>query len=124
MTGGRILHHLEQRLPNRTNTILLGGFMAEGTRGRALENGARTLRMHGRDVQVKAVVVKHTGLSCHADRGELLRWLAPLPAPRRTFVTHGEKESALAFADELRQRRGWDAYVPRLGESVVLELPA
>ena len=124
MTGGRILHHLQQRLPNPANTVLLGGFMAEGTRGRTLENGARTLRMHGRDIPVKAYIAKHTGLSCHADRGELLRWLAPLPAPRRTFVTHGEKASALAFANELRTRRGWEAHVPQLGETVILEWPA
>jgi metallo-beta-lactamase family protein len=123
MTAGRILHHLEQRLPKANNTVLLGGFMAEGTRGRTLEDGAKWLRIHGHDVPVKATVVKNSGLSCHADRGELLRWLTPLPAPRRVFVTHGEKASATAFAGELRTRRGWDAYVPHLGESVELEMP-
>jgi len=121
MTGGRILYHLEQRLPEPRNTVLLGGFMAAGTRGRALEEGAKTLRIHGRDVLVRAVVEKHSGLSCHADRGELLRWLAPLPAPRRVFVTHGEKQSAVAFAGELSSTRGWDVHVPRLGETVELE---
>ncbi len=94
MTGGRILFHLEQRLPDPRNTILLGGFMAAGTRGRALEEGAERLRIHGRDVHVKATIVKNSGLSGHADRRELLRWLSPLAAPRRTFVTHGEKSSA------------------------------
>ena len=124
MTGGRILYHLQQRLPDPRHTILLGGFMAEGTRGRLLEDGAKYLKIHGRDVPVRAAVVKHSGLSCHAGHSELLRWLEPLPAPRRVFITHGEKQSAHAFADELRTRRGWDTYVPRLGETVALEMPA
>ena len=121
MTGGRILFHLEQRLPDPRNTILLGGFMAAGTRGRALEDGAKTMRIHGRDVHVKATIAKNSGLSGHADRRELLRWLSPLAAPRRTFVTHGEKASATAFADLLRERRGWNTHVPQLGETVELE---
>ncbi|MBI2825415.1 MAG: MBL fold metallo-hydrolase [Planctomycetia bacterium] len=124
MTGGRILHHLEQRLPGARNTVLLGGFMAEGTRGRTLEDGAAKLRLYGRDVPVRAAIVKNSGLSCHADRGELERWLAPLPAPRRTFITHGEKASAMAFAERLRSGRGWDTWVPRLGQTVALEAPA
>ncbi|HEY4308474.1 MAG TPA: MBL fold metallo-hydrolase [Pirellulales bacterium] len=121
MTGGRILFHLEQRLPDPRNTILLGGFMAAGSRGRALEEGATTLRIHGRDVRVMARVVKNSGLSGHADRQELLRWLSPLPPPRRTFVTHGEKASAMAFSRLLRELKGWNSYVPHLGESVELE---
>lgn len=120
MTGGRILFHLEQRLPDPKNTILLGGFMAAGTRGRALEDGAPTLRIHGRDVRVMANIVKNSSLSGHADRQELLRWLSPLAAPRRTFITHGEKASALAFAELLRERKGWNTHVPHLGESVEL----
>lgn len=121
MTGGRILHHLKQRLPDGRNTVLLGGFMAEGTRGRKLQDGARFLRMHGGDVQVRAAVATIPGLSGHADRDELLRWLAPLDKPRRAYITHGEKQSALAFAATLREQRGWEVHVPRLGETVLLE---
>jgi metallo-beta-lactamase family protein len=53
-----------------------------------------------------------------------LRWLKPLPTPRRVFLTHGEKPSATALSEELRSSRGWECHVPRLGESVELELPA
>ncbi len=80
MTGGRILHHLRQRLPDKRNTIVLGGFMAAGTRGRALQEGATTLRMFGSDVPVRAAVVEMSGLSAHAGHSELLRWLKPLAA--------------------------------------------
>ncbi|MBX3415231.1 MAG: MBL fold metallo-hydrolase [Pirellulales bacterium] len=121
MIGGRILHHLKRRLPDSRNTILLGGFMAAGTRGRALQEGARSIRMHGLDVPVRAAVVQLSGLSGHAGHDELLRWLAPLAAPRRAFITHGELAGAKALAAELHETRGWNTHVPRLGESVELE---
>ncbi len=94
MTGGRILHHLRQRLPEARNTIVLGGFMAAGTRGRALQEGARSLRIFGRDVPVRAAVVAMPALSGHADRAELRRWVEPLAPPLQTFLTHGELASA------------------------------
>jgi metallo-beta-lactamase family protein len=118
LVGGRILHHLEQRLGDPRNTILLGGYMAEGTRGRALQNGAATLRLHGRDVPVRAAVVPISSLSGHADRGELLRWLSKLPAPRQVFLTHGEKSAAVALAEQMQIRLGWQATVPQLGQRV------
>jgi len=121
MTGGRILHHLRQRLPHEENTILLGGFMAAGTRGRKLQQGAETLRMHGREIPVRAHVEELSGLSGHADRDELLGWLADLPAPRRVFLTHGEPESLTAFAAALRVEKNWSVQIPKLGESVELE---
>jgi metallo-beta-lactamase family protein len=121
MTGGRILHHLKFRLPEERNTILAGGFMAAGTRGRALQEGHRTIKIHGREVPVRAAVASLSGLSGHADRSELLRWLEPLPPPRRTFFTHGEKPSATALAQHLAGTRGWNTHVPRMGESVELE---
>jgi metallo-beta-lactamase family protein len=120
MTGGRILHHLEQRAGDPKNTIMLGGFMAEGTRGRALQDGATTLRVYDHDVTVRASVVEIPALSGHADRTELQRWLAPLPPPRQAFLTHGELPSATAFAATLATARGWKTLVPHLGQTVEL----
>lgn len=120
MVGGRILHHLRQRLPDPKNTIVIGGFQAEGTRGRALQEGTRTMRIHGQDIPVRAVVVEMTELSGHADRSELLHWLQPLPSPKKVFLTHGELQSAHAFADRLRQERSWDCIVPKMGETFEL----
>ncbi len=120
MTGGRILHHLRRRLPEAKNTIVLGGFMAAGTRGRALQEGARTLRIFGRNVPVRAAVVGISALSAHADRTELLRWLDLPQAPRQTFVTHGELHGARAFAQQLQRERGWNTLVPRMGQRVEL----
>lgn len=120
MTGGRILHHLRQRLPDARNTIVLGGFMAAGTRGRALQDGARSLRIFGVDVPVRAAVVEMSGLSGHAGHSELRRWLEPLQPPRQVFLTHGELASATSLADELRRQRGWNAIVPKMGQTVEL----
>ena len=121
MTGGRILHHLEQRLPDPKNTVVLGGYQAEGTRGRALQNGANRLSVYGRDVTVRAAVAEMSALSGHAGHDELLRWLKDLPAPKKVFITHGELSTATHFADELRTTKGWNVEVPKMGECVELE---
>ncbi len=120
MTGGRILHHLEQRLPQERNTIVLAGFMAEGTRGRALADGAKYLRIYGHDVPVRAAVASISALSGHAGHRELIRWLEPLGDPRQAFFTHGELPAATALAQELRTTRGWNTTVPKRGESFEL----
>jgi metallo-beta-lactamase family protein len=120
MTGGRIVHHLRQRLRSSRNTIVLGGFMAAGTRGRALADGVTFLRMHGQDVPVRAAVESVPGLSGHADRSGLLRWLNPLKPPKRVCLVHGEPKSADALAQTLRDERGWTVETPNLGESLEL----
>jgi metallo-beta-lactamase family protein len=117
MIGGRIVHHLKQRLPDARNTIVLGGFMAVGTRGRLLEDGARWIRMHGQDVPVRAAVEKIPGLSGHADRSDLLRWLRPLPKPSGIFLVHGEPDSSAALGQALRDERDWTIHLPKLGEA-------
>jgi len=121
MTGGRILHHLRQRLPHPRNTIVLGGYMAPGTRGRMLADGVKRMRMHGGEVPVRAAIERMSALSGHADHSELMDWLSQLPAPKQTFMTHGEIPNALALAEALRRDRGWNVTVPRMGETFALE---
>ncbi len=122
MTGGRIVHHLQQRLPDPKNTIVIGGFQAIGTRGRMIEDGAPFIRMFGRDVPVRAAVEKVPGLSGHADHADLLRWLGELPKPpRRTFLTHGEPDAMDALAAELRATQGWDIATPEHGSTAQLD---
>jgi metallo-beta-lactamase family protein len=117
MTGGRIVHHLKHRLPSPANTVVLGGYMAVGTRGRFLQDGAHYLRMHGQEVPVRAAVEKVPGLSGHADRSDLLRWLKPFAKPKRAFLVHGEVESAEALGRTLENDRGWNVTIPDLGDS-------
>jgi metallo-beta-lactamase family protein len=117
MDAGRIVHHLKFRLPSERNTIVIGGYMAPGSRGRLLQEGAKYLRMHGQQVEVRAAVEKVPGLSGHADRSHLLRWLAPLARPKHTFLVHCEPQPGEALAATLREQRGWDVSLPAMGES-------
>jgi metallo-beta-lactamase family protein len=120
-TGGRILHHLKLRLPDPRTTVLLVGFQSIGTRGRALQEGAPTIRIHGQSVPVRAKVATIDGLSAHADREEILRWLSGFRhPPAQTYIVHGEPQPAQSLADTLRTRLGWNAQVGRDRETVPL----
>jgi len=120
-TGGRVLHHLRQRLPDRRTTVLLVGYQAEGTRGRRLQNGEKTVRIFGEDVPVRATVEVVHGLSAHADADGLMRWLRTASRPpRRVFVVHGEPGPAQALARRIGTDLRWDAVVPAYRDRVEL----
>lgn len=120
-TAGRIVHHLKHRLPDKRTTVLLAGFQAAGTRGRALQQGAATLRMHGQDVPVRAKVETLDGLSAHADRREILRWLRGfVEPPQQTYIVHGEAEAADVLQETIATELGWDAVVARDLQTVSL----
>ena len=117
MTAGRVIHHLIQRLPHHENLILLSGYQAAGTRGRALQDGAKSLRMHGREVRVNASHTTIHGLSAHADYAEMLRWIQTAPRPpRKVFVGHGEEKAAAAFAARIEDTIGVETVIPGLGD--------
>jgi metallo-beta-lactamase family protein len=121
-TGGRVLHHLARRLPDPRNAIVLVGFQAAQTRGRLLAEGARQLKLLGRYVPVRAEVVELPAFSAHADRDELLDWLATAErAPEHVFLVHGEERAATALAGAIEGRLQWDAVVPQPGERVRLD---
>ena len=121
MTGGRIIHHLIRRLPHHENLVLLSGYQAVGTRGRALQDGAKSLRMHGRDVRVNAQHATIEGLSAHGDYEDMLRWLRTSSRPpHRVFVVHGEPDSATAFAQRIEAAIGAETVIPKLGDGFEL----
>ncbi len=112
-TGGRVLHHLKTMIGDYRNTILFAGFQAEGTRGRDLVLGAKTIRMHGEDFKVKAEIHCLDSASAHADYQEVLTWLRTMPgAPKQIFVTHGEPSSAAAMCEHIDRELMWKAVVP------------
>jgi metallo-beta-lactamase family protein len=118
LTGGRVLHHLERLLPDAKNLVVLVGYQAAATRGRQLLDGAKSLRMHGRDVPVAAKVLSVEGMSGHADSNELMRWLKSGPSlPRTAFLTHGETGPANALAERIRRESTVNAVIPKLGDS-------
>jgi len=121
-TGGRVLHHLLRCLPDSRNTVVLAGFQSEGTRGRLLADGARTIKMLGRYVPVRAEIVLIDAFSAHADAAEMVDWLRSAPRrPGVAYVVHGEPAAASAMAQHLIADLGWHAAVPRLGERVRLD---
>jgi metallo-beta-lactamase family protein len=121
VTGGRILHHLKLRLPDPKTTVLFVGFQAEGTRGRALQDGKKEIKMLGEIVPVRARIKTIDGFSAHADQQEILRWLGNFnQRPRRTYVIHGEPSASSALASVIREKLKWEIEIPRNGEIVVL----
>jgi metallo-beta-lactamase family protein len=120
-TGGRVVHHLKAFAPQARNAIVFAGYQAAGTRGAALTGGAREVRIHGEWIPVKAEVVRLDGLSAHADRGGLLRWIGALPrAPRHVYITHGEPEAADALRQAIEERHRWPCSVPEYLEEATV----
>ncbi|MCB0300980.1 MAG: MBL fold metallo-hydrolase, partial [Calditrichaeota bacterium] len=123
VTGGRILHHLVQRLPKEQNTVLFIGYQAEGTRGRTLLDGKPEVKIHGQYVPVKAQIEQVSGYSGHADYNEILAWLMGFnKAPERIFLVHGEPDAATALAEKIRERFGWDVVIPKMGDHFEIDL--
>jgi len=120
--AGRIKHHLKFNLPRPECTVIIAGFQAEGTLGRRLVDGAKSVRIFREVIPVRADLYTLGGLSAHADRDALVAWLARFrQPPGRTFVVHGEAETALGFADLIRDGMGWLVEVPEMGASYTLD---
>ncbi|RAK68744.1 MBL fold metallo-hydrolase RNA specificity domain-containing protein [Phenylobacterium kunshanense] len=120
-TGGRVLHHMKAFGSNPKNTLLFAGYQAAGTRGEALINGAREVKIHGAWVPIRAEVDNLPMLSAHADAGEILRWLGGFERPpERTFIVHGEANGSEALKLRIESELGWDCVIPQEGEEHVL----
>ncbi|MEP7215298.1 MAG: MBL fold metallo-hydrolase [Anaerolineaceae bacterium] len=120
LTGGRVLHHLERIAQGPENLILLAGYQAAGTRGRALADGAKTVRVHGHDVPVRCHFASIEGLSAHADADELVAWAGGgAGLPQNVFLVHGEEDGLTALQKRLRSART-TVHVPRLRQRFVL----
>lgn len=118
-TGGRVVHHLSQRIGDCRNKVVLVGFQAPGTRGDRLRAGAGSIKMLGRYHPVRAEVVS-IDLSTHADRSELLDWITTADEPQAVYVNHGEEPAAEQLAVEITRRLGLLAIAPHVDERVVL----
>jgi metallo-beta-lactamase family protein len=120
-TGGRVVHHLRQMLPNPKHTVIMVGYQAMGTRGRSLVDGAEFVKMHGEFVPVKAQVERIDEFSVHADANELVQWLGGASeAPGQILLVHGEAGAAETLALTVKDRLGWRVHVPTDGEIVTI----
>ena len=113
--AGRIGHHLKYNLWRPESTIVFVGFQGEGTLGRTLLNGAKSVKLFGEEIAVQAEIENFKGLSSHADRDHLLAWAQSFEAPTHFFVVHGDREVAPYFADSLN-KLGLSAHAPQYTE--------
>ena len=121
-TGGRIIHHLKAFVSNPTTTVVLAGFQAAGTRGRALQDGANEIKIHRELIPVRATIRILKNSSAHADYIEILDWLAQSEiSPRKVFITHGEVQAALKMKEHISGRFDWRCEVPKQDQEFPLE---
>lgn len=121
LTGGRILTYLTRTLHLSSTTILLVGYQAEGTRGRRLLDGEKSIKIFGKYYDVNASIVHLESLSAHADRKELTQWLEDIRnVPEQVFLIHGELPAMKGLKNQIESRFRWSVTLPELGESVQL----
>lgn len=119
--AGRIRHHLKYNLWNEHNTVVVVGYQAEGTLGRRLLEGEKEVTILGDSVAVHAKIENVDGLSAHADRNGLLRWLSGFTTkPKMTFVIHGEALAATEFAEYIEKELDFTSLVPEIGDQTDL----
>jgi metallo-beta-lactamase family protein len=117
ITGGRVLKYLEEYIGRTETTVLLTGFQSEGTRGRALLEGAHELKIYGKYYPVKARIESMSTLSSHADQQELLDWISEIKnKPEHIFIVHGESSEADALRIKIHDTYGWRSHIPELFE--------
>ena len=118
-TGGRIMGHLQNHLPDPTTLVLMVGYQAKGSVGRTILEGAKTVRVAGKVVDVKAKVHMLGGLSGHADQGELLRWVGSVaPSKPRLVIAHGEDPARSTLRGLIKEQFGLDGETPGYMETI------
>lgn len=118
--GGRIRHHLKHNLGRPECSVIFVGFQARGTLGREIVEGARSVRIFGEDIAVRARIHTIGGFSAHADRQGLLEWLGAFAASPEVFIVHGEEEVSLDFKAAVEERFGFVTHVPYKGQSFTI----
>ena len=120
-TGGRILHHLMQRLPDPRNTVIFIGFQAPGTRGFTIKSAAPEVRIFGEKVAIRAQIATFEQFSDHADTPELLKWLHTFTHhPEVTYLVHGEPAASSQLRDAMTKELGWNVQVAEWMEKVIV----
>jgi metallo-beta-lactamase family protein len=120
-TGGRILNHLQNHLPNPTTLVLMVGYQSRGSLGRALADGASSVRIAGSTIPVRAKTHIFGGLSGHAGQSDLLNWFGSLaPSRPRVILTHGEDGPRSTLGARIKERFGLAAEMPDYRDTLEL----
>ena len=121
LQGGRVLHHLRTKLPDENSGVLFVGYQGEGTKGRLLKNGLRSIRIHHMNVEVNAEIFVIESLSAHADSEELMAWMKGfVKPPEKVFLVHGEETSLRALYYRVTNELGWECEIPAPNEEFKL----
>jgi metallo-beta-lactamase family protein len=119
VTGGRILHHLAQRLPDPKNVVMFIGFQSPGTRGFTIKSGAPEVKIFGEMVPIRAQIAVFEQFSDHADTPELLKWLHTFTQkPSVAYLVHGEPSASAQLKDAIIKELGWNVQVAQWMEKV------
>lgn len=122
--AGRIKHHLKHNLWRPESTVLFVGYQAQGTLGRRILDGEKTVRIHGEEIAVKADIERIEGFSGHADQKGLVEWVKNFtPKPKKIFLIHGEPDALETLSDVLLEETGNEVVVPKLGQIFELVKP-
>ncbi len=117
MSGGRILHHLEQYISIPTTRVLIVGYQAVGTLGREILEGAKHITLYHKQIRVKATITKLEAFSSHADQPLLLKWLQHIQGVKKVFLTHGENPQREALSQKIQEELHiQDVLLPTKGE--------
>jgi metallo-beta-lactamase family protein len=118
-TGGRILHHMLNHLPDPTTMLMMVGYQSRGSIGRAIVDGAKSVRILGKTVPVRARTHTFSGLSGHAGQSDLMAWIGSLaPSKPRVILTHGEDGPRRALGGLIRRKLGLEPEMPKYLDTI------
>lgn len=121
LQGGRVLHHLRTKLPDENSGVLFVGYQGEGTKGRLLKSGLRTIRIHHLNVEVNAEIFTIDSLSAHADSDEIMNWIRGfVKKPEKVFLVHGEESSIRALYYRVTNELDLECEIPAPNEEFTL----
>ncbi len=121
LTGGRVLHHVKAFCGDTKSILLLAGFQSAGTRGRALLDGVKEIKIHGKLFEVNCQIVSADSFSAHADRNDLLKWIQSAPKkPGKICLVHGEPEAAFELQKSIEKDLQIDVLIPKMDDEISL----
>lgn len=113
LQGGRVLHHLKTKLPGKNNGVLFVGFQGKETKGRLLQEGILSIRLHHKEIPVEAEIFTIEGYSAHGDSEDLIKWIGAMTKkPDTIFLNHGEPEAQMVFAEKLKNLFNINVIIP------------
>jgi len=116
--GGRILQHFKHRLWNERNALVFVGYQVEGTLGRYIVDGAKSIKLYGEEIVIKAKVHTINGFSAHADQNGLIEWMGKFKKLDNIFIVHGERDKQEIFQQEIERRLNKKSHIVKHGEKI------